>query len=140
MLSCMAITTKHVRVHALVGPVEGRPDGAWILEYRGQAFLMDPGGGRPEPFTDDGRERRPIESRVRAKAPAPGFDVMTREDIARALRINPALVDFVAHQEPGFPAPILRFREGPVWDAEAVERWIPTRQPQDTHRTSVPPG
>ena len=134
----MAITPNLVHVYQLAEPVEGRPDGAWVIEYRGQAFLTDPGGGNPAPFTWSGQERRTIESRARAKAPATGFDVMTQEDIARALRVNPALLSFVEHGEPGFPGPILRFREGPIWDAEAVERWIPTRQPQDSRRTSVP--
>jgi hypothetical protein len=134
----VAITPNLVHVYQLVEPVEGRPDGAWVIEYRGQAFLTDPGGGNPEPFAWSGQERRTIESRARAKAPAAGFDVMTREDIARALRVNPALLSFVEHGEPGFPGPILRFREGPIWDAEAVERWIPAREPQDSRRTSVP--
>ena len=63
---------------------------------------------------------------------------MSREDVARELRVNPALLAFVEQAEPGFPGPILRFRDGPVWDGEAVERWIPTRQPQDGRRTDVP--
>jgi hypothetical protein len=138
MLSRMAVNSKLVHAYQLVDPVEGRPDGAWIIEYRGQAFLTDPGGGNAEPFAWVGQARQPIESRARAKAPATGFDAMSREDIARALRVNPALLSFVEHGEPGFPGPILQFREGPIWDAEAVERWIPTRQPQDPHRTSVP--
>ena len=134
----MTINAKLVHVYQLTDPVEGRQTGAWVIEYRGQAFLTDPGGGSPEPFTWGGQARRPIESRARAKAPATGFDVMSREDIARALRVNPALLSFVEHGEPGFPGPILEFRDGPIWDAEAVERWIPTRQPQDGRRTSVP--
>ena len=134
----MAVNSKLVHTHELVDPVEGRPNGAWVIEYRGQTFLTDPGGGNAEPFTWSGQAHRPIESRARAKAPAAGFDVMSREDIARALRVNPALLTFVEHGEPGFPGPILRFRDGPIWDAEAVERWIPTRQPQDSRRTSVP--
>ena len=138
MLSCVAINSKLVRVYQLTDPVEGRPDGAWMIDYRGQAFLTDPGGGNPEPVAPGDRARQPIESRARARAPATGFDVMSREDIARALRVNPALLSFVEHGEPGFPRPILQFRDGPIWDAEAVERWIPTRQPQDARRTSVP--
>jgi hypothetical protein len=134
----MAITPNLVHAYELVDPVEGRPDGAWVIEYRGEAFLTDPGGGNPEPFAWSGQARRPIASRAHAKAPATGFDVMTQEDIARALRVNRALLGFIEHGEPGFPGPILRFREGPIWDAAAVERWIPTRQPQDTRRTSVP--
>jgi hypothetical protein len=134
----VAVNSRLVRAYQLVDPIEGRPDGAWVVEYRGQAFLTDPGGGNPEPFTWSGQDRRAIESRAHARAPEPGFDAMSREDIARALRVNPALLSFVEHGEPGFPGPILQFRDGPIWDAEAVERWIPTRQPQDTRRSSVP--
>ena len=101
----MTINAKLVHVYQLTDPVEGRQTGAWVIEYRGQAFLTDPGGGSPEPFTWGGQARRPIESRARAKAPATGFDVMSREDIARALRVNPALLSFVEHGERGFPNP-----------------------------------
>ena len=134
----MTIISRHVRIHRLIDPVEERPEGAWVIEHHGQAFLTDVGGGNPEPFTWGDEARQPIESRAHAKAPAMGFDVMSREDIARALRINPALLSFVEHGEPGFPRPIVEFRDGPIWDAAAVERWIPTRQPQDSRRTSVP--
>jgi hypothetical protein len=134
----VTINAKHVRIHQLVDPVEARPGGAWVFEHHGQAFLTDAGGGNPEPFSWGDQARLPIESRARAREPATGFDVMSREDIARALRSNPALLSFVEHGEPGFPRPILEFRDGPIWDAEAVERWIPTRQPQDGRRTSVP--
>ncbi len=138
MLSRVAINSRLVRAWRLADPVEGRPDGAWVIEYRGQAYLTDAGGGNPEPFTWTDQARIPIEGRAHAKAPETGFDAMSREDIARALRVNPALLSFVEHGEPGFPGPILQFRDGPIWDADAVERWIPTRQPQDTRRTNVP--
>jgi hypothetical protein len=138
MLSRMAVNSKLVRAWRLIDPVEGRPEGAWMIEYRGEAFLTDPGGGNGQPFAWTGQARDQIESRARVKAPAVGFDAMSREDVARELRVNPALLAFVEQGEPGFPGPILRFRDGPVWDAEAVERWIPTRQPQDGRRTDVP--
>lgn len=127
-----------MRVYLLLDPVEGRPNGAWLFEYRGQAFLTDPGGGNPEPFAWSGQARQAIESRARTRPPLVGFDVKTQEDIARELRINPALLRFMEHGEPAFPGPILRFREGPIWDAEAVERWTPTRQPQTARRWSAP--
>ena len=128
MLAAMAVNPSLVRVYALLDPVEGRPNGAWVIQYRQQAFLMDKGGGNPEPFTSSGQPIQIVESRARAKPPLPGFDVKTRGDIARLLRINPALLDFVQRGDPTFPAPIVTFRAGPVWDAEAIERWAPTRQ------------
>lgn len=70
-----------------------------------------------------------VESRANATPPLLRFDVKTREDIARLLRINPALLAFVERRDPTFPASIVTFREGPVCDAEAIERWAPTRRP-----------
>ena len=115
----MAIIHKLVRIHLLLDPMEGRPNGAWVIEYRGQAFLTDPGGGNPEPFTWSGQPSQVVESRAKATTPLIGFDVKTREDIARQLRINPALVEFVQRSDPTFPEPIVTFSEGPIWDAEA---------------------
>jgi hypothetical protein len=130
----MRIDPRLVRASRLLDPVAGREEGAWVFEYRGQAFLTDPGGGNPEPFVSTGQPRQPIESRAHSRPPSTGFDVRTSEDIARELRINPALLSFIGQSDPAFPRPILRFREGPIWDAEAVERWVPTRRPETPHR------
>jgi len=123
----MAINHRLVRIHSLLDPIEERPNGAWVIESRGQAFLADPGGGNPEPFTWGDQPSRLVESRARTVPPLVGFDVTTREEIARRLRINPALVDFVRRGDPTFPAPVVTFSAGPIWDAEAIERWEPTR-------------
>ena len=123
----MAINHRLVRIHLLLDPVEGRPNGAWVIEYRRQAFLTDQGGANPEPFTWSGQPFQVLESRAKARPPLRGVDVKTREDIARQLRINPALVEFLQRSDPTFPDPMVTFSEGPIWDAEAIERWAPTR-------------
>ena len=123
----MAINHRLVRVHLLLDPVAGRPNGAWVIEYGHEAFLTDKGGGNPEPFTWSGQPSEAVESRANARPPLMGFDVSTREDIARQLQINPALVGFVQRNDPTFPTPIVTFGDGPIWDAEAIERWAPTR-------------
>ena len=127
-----------MRAFLLLDPVDGRPDGAWVLEYRGQSFLTDPGGGNAEPFVWAGQQRQPIASRARTRPPLIGFDAKGRDDIARDLKINPALLTFIEQGDPDFPQPILRFRDGPIWNAEAVERWTPSRQAQPAGRWSPP--
>jgi hypothetical protein len=129
MLSGVAIKRRLVRVYVLLDPIEGRQNGAWVIQYRRQAFMIDKGGGNQEPFVWGSQSMQVVESRAEAKPPLMGFDVKTREDIARELRINPALLDFVQRGDDTFPEPIVTFREGPLWDAEAIERWAPTRRP-----------
>ena len=127
-----------MRVYLLADPVKSRPEGAWVFDYRGQSFMTDPGGGNPEPFAWAGQSRTPIESRAKAKPPLTGFDAVGRDDIARDLKINPALLAFIEQGDPDFPQPIIRFRDGPIWSADAVERWTPSRQPQSAGRWSPP--
>ena len=115
----MPINPKLVRVFLLLDPVEGRAEGAWVIQYHGQTFLTDKGGSNPEPFAWNDQAHQPVV----------GFEVMTQDDLAGDLRVNSALLGFMRRSDPTFPPPILSFREGPIWDAEAVERWIPTRQP-----------
>jgi hypothetical protein len=122
----------------LLDPIEGRQEGAWVIQYRRQAFLIDKGGGNPEPFVPGSQPMQVIESRAKSRPPVVGFDVKTREDIARELRINPAVMDFVRRGDPTFPEPIVTFREGPIWDAEAIERWAPTRQAPGARDRSLP--
>ena len=71
----------------------------------------------------------------RAFPRTPGADANSK---AGALRVNPALLGFMQQADPTFPKPILSFREGPIWDAQAIERWIPTRQPLDARDRSLP--
>jgi hypothetical protein len=131
----MVINPKLVRVSRLTDPMKGRPKGAWVISYHSQTFITDVGGGNPQPFTRGAEPREAIESRSRARPPETGFDVKSREDIARELRINPALVDLMQRNDPNFPAPILSFREGPIWSADAIERWEPNGEPPEP----VPP-
>lgn len=138
MLSDVAINPKLVRVCLLLDQIEGRPNGAWVIQYRRQAFLTDKGGGNPQPFVRGSQPIEVVESRAKAKPPLMGFDVKTREDIARELQINPALLDFVRRGDLTFPEPVVTFTEGPVWDAEAIERWAPTRQPPAARDRSSP--
>lgn len=125
-------------MYVLLDPIEGRQNGAWVIEYRRRAFLTDKRGGNPEPFVWGSQPRQVVESRAKAKPPRIGFDVKTREDVARELRINPALLDFVQRGDDTFPEPIVTFREGPLWDAEAIERWAPTRRPPAARDRSLP--
>jgi hypothetical protein len=138
MLSDVAVNPRLVRISILLDPIEGRPDGAWVFEYGREAFVTDKGGGNPAPFVWSGQPAQPIPSRARARPPLVGFDVMTREDIARELRINPALVDLLPRGDPDFPAPIVTFRGGPIWDAEAIHGWAPTQEQYTARNRRVP--
>lgn len=124
----MPINSKLVRVSRLVDAVDGRPAGAWVIQYHGQTFVTDIGGGNPEPFAWRDQPHEPID----------GFAVITQEEVAGALRVNPALLGFIRQGDKGFPQPILSFREGPIWAADAIEAWLPTREPLDARDRSVP--
>jgi hypothetical protein len=123
----MAINPKLVRVYRLSDSIEGRPTGAWVFQYHGESFLTDADGGNPEPFAWSDQPHEVIT-----------FDVKTREEIAGTLRINPAKLGLVQRADPTFPAPILTFRDGPIWAAEAIEAWAPTRPPDPTRICRFP--
>jgi hypothetical protein len=114
-----------VHVYQLLDPIEGRPEGAWVFQYHGETFLTDPGGGNPEPFAWNDQPHQVVD-----------FEVKTQEEIAGLLRINPAKLGLVQRGDPTFPAAILNFRDGPIWAAEAIERWAPTRPPDPVHDRS----
>ena len=75
----MPINPKLVHAYRLTEPIEARPGGAWVLQYHGESFLTDPGGGNPEPFAWSDPPHEILH-----------FEVRTREEIAGQLRINPA--------------------------------------------------
>ncbi len=123
----MPINPNLVHVYQLLDPIEARPNGAWVIQYHGESFLTDPGGGNPEPFAWSDQPHQVL-----------AFEVRTREEIAGQLRINPAKLGLVRRADPAFPAPILGFRDGPIWAAEAIERWAPTREPVPTRDRGLP--
>jgi hypothetical protein len=123
----MPINPNLVRVFQLVDPIDGRPDGAWVFQYHGEDFLTDPGGGNPAPFSWSAQAHQPID-----------FPVKTREEIAGQLRINPAKLGLVRRSDPSFPAPIVTFRDGPVWSAAAIEAWAPAVARPQTRERGLP--
>ncbi|MGZ8437798.1 MAG: hypothetical protein ACXWXR_04575, partial [Candidatus Limnocylindrales bacterium] len=116
-------------VFQLIDPIEGRADGAWVIQYHGEDFLTDPGGGNPEPFSWSDQAHQAID-----------FPVKTREEIAGQLRLNPAKLALVQRSDPAFPAPIVTFRDGSVWSAAAIDAWAPTQAPVPTRERGVPKG
>jgi len=125
----MPINPKLVHVFQLTDPIEERPNGAWVFQYHGESFLTDPDGANPEPFAWNDQPHQVL-----------GFEVKTREEIAGALRINPAGLGLVTRSDPTFPAPILEFRDGPIWAADAIEHWAPTPAPAQTRDRGQPRG
>ena len=59
-------------------------------------------------------------------------------EIAGALRINPAKLGIVQRTETDFPEPILSFRDGPIWSAEAVAPWAPRQTPVPARERGLP--
>jgi hypothetical protein len=122
----MPINPKLVRVFALLDPIEGRSEGAWVFQYHGESFVTDPGGANPEPLAWSDQPHHVV-----------AFEMKTQEEIAGQLRINPAKLGLVRRSDPTFPAPILSFRDGPIWAADAIERWAPTQPPDPAHDRSL---
>ena len=112
----MPINPNLVHVYRLLDPIEGRATGAWVFQYHGESFLTDPDGGNTEPFAWSDQPHEAV-----------AFEVKTREEVAGLLRINPAKLGIVQRTDPSFPRAILEFRDGPIWSADAIERWAPTQ-------------
>ena len=123
----MPINPNLVHVHRLTDSIEARPQGACVFQYHGESFITDPEGGSAEPFAWADQPHEPV-----------GFEVKTREEIAGLLRINPAKLGLVKASDATFPAPLLEFRDGPIWSAAAIEAWAPTVPTVPTRERGVP--
>lgn len=125
----MPINPKLVHVYQLLDVPEARSEGAWVFQYHGESFLTDPNGGNPEAFAWSDQPHQVL-----------GFEVKTQEEIAGQLRINPAKLGLVQRTDSTFPAPILTFRDGPIWAADVIERWAPTQLPVAGRDRNLPRG
>ena len=136
----MPINSKLVHVARLTDPIEGRADGAWLIQYHGQSFVTDVGGANAEPFHWKDQAHEPVD-----------FDVVTElvfpDRDAFVAWIEKLSVEAIGTDEQtfldrsrSFPAPLLAFREGPIWDASAIDAWLPTRGEEalDTRDRSRP--
>ncbi len=52
----------------------------------------------------------------------------TREEIARAIGVGPAQLDVQRLTARKSPKPMATLPNGPIWNAESIERWITTRR------------
>lgn len=130
------INPRLVRTYLVLGELPGRRSAAWLITYENETFAIDPGGGNASPFVWTGDPPRTlIESRMAAKPPLVGFDVLARKRVEALLRMDVAKARqiFVA-----FPEPAAVFRAGPVWNAERFERWLATAQRRPVPRISRP--
>jgi hypothetical protein len=125
----MPINPKLVHVYQLTDPVEGRAAGAWAIQYHGETFITDLGGANPEPLAWSDQPHTAVT-----------FPVKTREEIAGSMRINPAKLALVQRSDSSFPAPLLSFRDGPIWAADAIEAWAPTQPVVAARDRNLPRG
>jgi excisionase family DNA binding protein len=133
-----AIDPRAVRTYALNGVSAGRPGEAWVIEYHGEAFEIDAGGGNQVPFVfTTGAAMRAIESRAKAVAPFSGFDPLAAQGIKAKLGLPLSVARLVYV---GFPEPAVVFQAGPVWNAEAFETWLATAEQYSPPRWTIPPA
>jgi excisionase family DNA binding protein len=120
------VDTQHVRVRLLFAPADGRGHDAIWLQYLRQSFVFDLDLTNPkafrwtsEPYEDLTPETTPPGGRV--------IELWNREHVAREISARRHDVDALISVDPTFPAPVVTFHDGPVWDATAIERWWATR-------------
>lgn len=124
------VDTSHVGVRLLFAPADGRGhDSIWI-QYLQQSFVLDLDLENPKPFRWNGEPYQTLEPET---APPGGrrIELWNRQNVARELQTRADVVDVLLSHDATFPKPAVTFHDGPVWDAERVDRWRALQRPAD---------
>lgn len=124
------VDTDHVRVRLLFGPADGRGHDAIWLQYLRENFVLDLDLTNAKPFQWTGEAFQEL----RADTTPPAGRVIrlwNTQQVARRLAVHVDLLNVLLTQDGTLPRPIVTFHDGPVWDADRVERWLAG------HRVSV---
>ena len=116
------VDTQHVRIRLLFAPADGRGHDSIWLQYLRQSFVLDLELTNPMPFR---WTSQPYQDLTKETTPPGGrtIELWNREHVGREVGALPFEVDLLTNIEPDFPAPVVTFHDGPVWDGARVERW-----------------
>jgi excisionase family DNA binding protein len=117
------VDTAHVRRRLLFAPADGRGTDAIWIQYLSEAFVFDLDLTNPKPFRWTGQPFQDLAGWEQPPSTLRRVELWNREQLAVALQAQPYAIDLLPEIDPTFPEPIIKFRDGPVWDSEAVERW-----------------
>lgn len=122
------VDTQHVRVRLLFAPADGRGHDAIWLQYLRESFVLDLDWTDSRPFR---WSSQPFQALDPESTPPGGrvIELWNRAHVARELGTRSDLVDSIVRQDATFPLPVVTFRDGPVWEGAAVERWIRQHTP-----------
>jgi excisionase family DNA binding protein len=119
------VDTQHVRVRLMLAPADGRGHDAIWLQYLRQSFVLDPELTNAVPFRPSRETYEMIDLLTSTTPGGRTFEFWNRSHLARELHISEDEVDWRVRNW-GLPEPIVTFRDGPIWDGQAVQRWSTT--------------
>lgn len=122
------VDTQHVRVRLYLAPADGRGHDAIWLQYLRENYVVDLDLTNASRFYPTKRTYEHLD--LLADTPPGGrtFEFWNAQQLSRELG-GSLVVDDLIQRDPTFPPPVVTFRDGPIWEAAQVERWLAHRAP-----------
>jgi excisionase family DNA binding protein len=132
------VDPQHIRVRLFLSPADGRGHDALWLQYLRESYVLDLDYGNPCPFAPSRETYGSLDLLTGTPPGGRVFEFWNRRHVALEVGAAPAVVDLLPAQDPTFPAPVVTFRDGPIWDAEQVQRWVAQHGPAERWSLPIP--
>jgi hypothetical protein len=116
------VDTRHIRVRLFLAPADGRGHDAIWLQYLRQNFVLDLDLSNAKPFHPTRQTYEHLDLLTDAPPGGRTVELWNREHVATEIGARPFEVNVLVDVGE-LPSPMVIFRDGPVWDAAAIERW-----------------
>ena len=117
------VDTQHMRVRLFLAPADGRGHDAIWLQYLRENYVVDLDLTNAKRFYPTKRTYEQLDLLTNTPPGGRTFEFWNAQQLARELGAT-SVVDVLSRQDPTFPPPVVTFRDGPVWEAAKVQRWL----------------
>ncbi len=132
------VDTQHVRVRLFLAPADGRGHDALWLQYLRESWVLDLDYRDPRRFVPSRETYGSLDLLTGTPPGGRTFEFWNRRHVALEIGAAPATVDLLPAQDPTFPMPVVTFHDGPIWDAERVQRWAAQHGPAERRSQPIP--
>jgi hypothetical protein len=116
------VDTRHIRVRLFLAPADGRGHDALWFQYIRQSFVLDLDLTNAVPFQATRQTYEHLDLLTDSPPGGRTIELWNREHVATEIGARQFEVSLLVDIGQIAP-PAVTFRDGPVWDAAAIERW-----------------
>jgi excisionase family DNA binding protein len=118
------VDTRFIRQRLLLAPADGRGHDAVWLQYLRESFVLDPDLTNAAPFHPTKGTYEHLDLLTGAPPGGREMELWNEGHVALEIGARGYEVPLLLGIDPSFPMPAVSFKDGAVWDAGRITRWL----------------